>query len=108
MTIGSQTYGGSLLDHLGIELITSGSLDAYPMVELADIAERAPQLVLVPSEPYDFSDDHLAELREAFPHATIARVDGQDLFWWGSRTPGAIDRLATRLARLESDTDRHR
>jgi len=27
----------------------------------------------------------------------VAIVDGQDLFWWGIRTPGAADRLAAAL-----------
>ncbi len=55
-------------------------------------------LVLVPSEPYAFTDDHLADLRSAIPGAHVCRVDGQDLFWWGVRTPDALDRLAAVLA----------
>jgi hypothetical protein len=27
-------------------------------------------------------------------------IDGKDLFWWGARTPGAIDRLSAVLDRL--------
>lgn len=94
MTIGRQTYGASMLEHLGIELVATGSSESYPTVELDDVAELAPQLVLVPSEPYDFSDEHVAELRDRFTHARIVRVDGKDLFWWGARTAGAINRLA--------------
>jgi len=30
--------------------------------------------------------------------APVVLVDGQDLFWWGARTPGAVDRLRDRLA----------
>ena len=33
---------------------------------------------------------------DAFP--TLRRVDGQDLFWWGARTPDALARLARRFA----------
>jgi len=74
--------------------LATGSSESYPTVELDDVAELAPQLVLVPSEPYDFSDEHVAELRDRFTHARIVRVDGKDLFWWGARTAGAINRLA--------------
>ena len=28
----------------------------------------------------------------------VVIVDGQDLFWWGIRTPGAVDRLAAALS----------
>jgi len=27
-------------------------------------------------------------------------VDGRDLFWWGSRTPSALERLRATTARL--------
>jgi ABC-type Fe3+-hydroxamate transport system substrate-binding protein len=95
MSIASGTYGASLLGWLGVELVTSVAVDPYPTVELDEIAALAPDLVLVPSEPYEFSDAHLAELGDAIPRATIVRIDGQDLFWWGVRTPQAIARLAT-------------
>jgi hypothetical protein len=28
----------------------------------------------------------------------VVFVDGRDLFWWGARTPGAIERLRAVLA----------
>jgi hypothetical protein len=57
-------------------------------------------VVAVPSEPYEFNDAHLAELQEASPKSTVVRVDGQDLFWWGSRTQRAITRLHAALGSL--------
>ncbi len=36
------------------------------------------------------ADAHLAELSTVAP---AVRVDGKDLFWWGERTRGALDRL---------------
>ena len=97
MSIGAATYGGSLLRRLGIELVTSGSEVDYPTLELSEVAQAAPDLVLVPSEPYVFSDSHLDELAAELPSAVIQQIDGQDLFWWGIRTAGALDRLAVAL-----------
>jgi ABC-type Fe3+-hydroxamate transport system substrate-binding protein len=94
MSINEHTYGASVLERLGIRSVTAGSPDPYPTVDLADVAALDPDLVLVPSEPYEFTESHLAELHRSLPHATIVRVDGRDLFWWGIRTPGAIRRLA--------------
>lgn len=98
MTIGPDTYGASLLAHLGIDLATADLAGDYPVIELDELAARAPDLVLVPSEPYAFSDDHLAELGRVVPRARMIRVDGQDLFWWGVRTPDAIERLGAAIA----------
>lgn len=96
MTIGSVTYGASVLERLGIDVIALGE-GPYPSVELADVAARGPDLVIVPSEPYEFSDQHLDEIASAVPHSSIVRVDGRDLFWWGIRTPIALSRLKTAL-----------
>ena len=96
MSINADTYGASVLAHAGIELATAAAAERYPTVEL-DAVERA-DVVLVPSEPYSFTAAHLAELRRAFPSATVERVDGQDLFWWGARTPGALRRLAVQFS----------
>ena len=97
MTINADTYGASVLAALGIELVTATAPERYPTVELADVATANPTYVLVPSEPYEFVDRHVAELAAAFPRAEVRRVDGQDLFWWGIRTPGALERLAAVL-----------
>ena len=97
MTISAATYGASVLDHLGIDVIPTGAGAAYPTVELADLPSHDPEIVLVPSEPYEFGDAHLAELSDALPGVAVIRVDGQDLFWWGTRTPGALRRLSDQL-----------
>jgi len=97
MSIGADTYGASMLDLLGIDLVTAGAPDPYPTVALDEIVARRPDLVLVPSEPYVFTDDHVAELRSQLPGAEIIRIDGQDLFWWGVRTPDALERLSAVL-----------
>jgi ABC-type Fe3+-hydroxamate transport system substrate-binding protein len=93
MTVNGDTYGASVLRAVGVELVTAAWSERYPMVELVDAAALAPDVVLVPSEPYSFTAAHLDELRAAFPGAVVMAVDGQDLFWWGTRTPGAIGRL---------------
>ncbi len=99
MSINAGTYAGSLLRRLGIELVTAGAAVAYPTIDLDDVAACAPDLVLVPSEPYDFTKTHLDELARALPSARIHRIDGQDLFWWGVRTPAAVSRVAEFLDR---------
>ncbi len=91
MTLNASTYGASVLAHLGLVNVFADAGDRYPTVELDDVASRRPDLVLLPSEPYPFAArhvDHVAGLG-----AEVRLVDGQDLFWWGVRTPAAIGRL---------------
>jgi len=93
MVLAPGTYGASLLELLGVTVVPAGG-GRYDAIDLAAIERSAADLVVVPSEPYDFTDDHLVELGRVAP---IVRVDGRDLFWWGARTPGAVRRLDERI-----------
>jgi hypothetical protein len=93
MALGVPTYGASILEHLGIRTVFD-SEGPYPTVTLTGAAERHPDLVLAPSEPYPFSARQASELE---PIAPTLFVDGKDLFWWGARTEGAMLRLAEAL-----------
>jgi hypothetical protein len=90
MSINGSTYGSSLLAAAGIANVYEDSPDTYPTTELLEVRQRRPDAVLAPSEPYPFKERHRAELETVAP---VTLVDGQDLFWWGSRTAGALQRL---------------
>ena len=94
MTISDDTYGGSLLASLGFDSVASGWTDRYPVIDLAKARALGAEVVLAPSEPYAFTERHRAELETV---AAVHFVDGQDLFWWGARTPAARARLAAVL-----------
>jgi ABC-type Fe3+-citrate transport system substrate-binding protein len=93
MTIARSTYAASVLHTLGVDTLPSAPESVYPTVELDEVAALRPALVLLPSEPYPFAKRHIAEVARSFGDARIVLVDGQDLFWWGVRTPMAIERL---------------
>jgi ABC-type Fe3+-hydroxamate transport system substrate-binding protein len=95
MALGVPTYGSSLLRHLGVRNVFGGG--PYPKIELNDAALRKPDVVLAPSEPYPFTKRQLPELETVAP---TTFVDGKDLFWWGVRTWGAVERLRHLVAGL--------
>lgn len=95
MSVAGDTYGSSLLAAIGVTNVLAGAPDRYPTVDLAEVQGLAPDVVLAPTEPYAFRPRHLAELAAVAP---VVEVDGQDLFWWGYRTPAAVRRLHDRLA----------
>ncbi len=96
IALGTPAYGASLLAHLGVANIFDDG-EPYPEVELVNVASMGADVVLAPSEPYPFSKRQLVELETVAPTMFI---DGKDLFWWGSRTPSALLRLAERLTLL--------
>jgi ABC-type Fe3+-hydroxamate transport system substrate-binding protein len=89
MALGAPTYGSSLLAHLGVLNVFEDS-GPYPEIELSEASSRLPDVVLAPSEPYPFTKRQLPELESV---ASTMFVDGKDLFWWGVRTRGALDRF---------------
>jgi ABC-type Fe3+-hydroxamate transport system substrate-binding protein len=97
MSLASDTYGASLLDLLGVGNVFADSLHRYPEVTLEEVAARAPNVVLLPSEPYVFTETHADEVRAVVGSVPIVFVDGRDLFWWGIRTPDAAARLRQSL-----------
>jgi ABC-type Fe3+-hydroxamate transport system substrate-binding protein len=97
MALGEPTFGTSLLAALGVGVVPSDA-GPYPEVDLDAVAALAPDVVLVPSEPYDFTDAHLEELATVAPPM---RVDGKDLLWWGTRTRAALERLSSQLGASE-------
>jgi ABC-type hemin transport system substrate-binding protein len=97
MSLASDTYGASLLDLLGVANLFADSRDRYPEVTLTEVAARAPSVVLLPDEPYAFTEKHAAEIRAQIGRVPVLLVDGRDLFWWGYRTPAAAARLRAAL-----------
>ncbi len=95
MTIGGGCYGSSLLEAVGIANVFADAPERYPTTTLDQAAARHPDLVVAPSEPYPFGARHVDELARVAP---VELVDGQDLFWWGARTPAALARLSARLS----------
>jgi ABC-type Fe3+-hydroxamate transport system substrate-binding protein len=93
MSISGATYASTLLAQLGVRNVLADHADVYPTVDLAEVAALQPDLVLLPSEPYPFTQRHVAEYQRALPDARVVLVNGQDLFWWGVRTTAAVQRL---------------
>lgn len=96
MTINGDTYGASVLAAAGWRSAWADDPVRYPEVTEDEVRARRPEAVLVPTEPWTFTAEDLPELTEAFA-APAVLVDGQDLFWWGARTAGAVGRLRAAL-----------
>jgi ABC-type Fe3+-hydroxamate transport system substrate-binding protein len=100
MSINRDTYGSSLLQACGAINVLDAHPQRYPTVTLDEVAALAPDVVLAPTEPYPWGERH----RHLFSTiAAMVVVDGQDLFWWGVRTPAAIRRIGERLRQIALD-----
>jgi ABC-type Fe3+-hydroxamate transport system substrate-binding protein len=75
----------------------------YPRVTMAEVVEHAPEIILLPSEPYPFTEADLAAF-EAFPEIPAVQnkrvhlVDGSLLTWHGTRLALALAELPALVA----------
>ena len=90
MCAGPDTYVADLVRQAGLAPIGP---EGYPRLAEAELDALDPQVLLLPDEPYRFTQRHQAELQRRFPGARVRRVDGAGLTWYLSRTEEALAAL---------------
>jgi ABC-type Fe3+-hydroxamate transport system substrate-binding protein len=80
MVVGARTFTGDVLARLGLDNVFGAGPDRYPHVEAGRIRAAAPDLVLLPDEPYRFTPD---DGPEEFPAQRVVFVPGRLLTWYG-------------------------
>jgi ABC-type Fe3+-hydroxamate transport system substrate-binding protein len=100
MAAGKSTFIDEMLGHAGFtNVLTEQS--RYPELSAEQIRALNPEVILLSSEPYPFSEaKHFAEFQELVPRANVMLVDGEMFSWYGSRLLEAAEyfqQLATRL-----------
>lgn len=96
---GSQTFIDAMLRDLGWTNVFADQ-SRYPSFTLDELVQRKPELVLLSSEPYPFSDEHLAIIYSILPSSQPILVDGEMFSWYGSRmqwAPAYFDQLRARI-----------
>ena len=101
MAVGRDTYADDLLRLCGGENVFADRAERrYPLVETEDIVAAAPEVILLPDEPYAFGPRDAAELAALDTPAAgrIHLVDGTLLSWYGPRIGRAIETIRPLLA----------
>ena len=95
MSVNADTYIHSMLSRIGADNVCANYTDRYPVVHDESVKALAPDLVLLPSEPYAFGLTHQTEVLRSglFPGKPVLLIDGRDASWHGARTGRALGRL---------------
>jgi ABC-type Fe3+-hydroxamate transport system substrate-binding protein len=88
LTIGGDTFIHDMLQRAEF-LNCFANENRYPEVTLEAIRNAGCELLLLSSEPYPFSEKHIALLQPQLPKTKIILVDGEFFSWYGSRLQGA-------------------
>jgi ABC-type hemin transport system substrate-binding protein len=93
MIAGSDTYISRTLESIGWINAYEGA-ERYPALDKDQMAACAADIVLMSSEPYPFRRRDAERLKAQWPTAPrLARIDGQMLSWFGTRTREAMEQL---------------
>ena len=97
MAVGGETFAGDLLRLSGgVNVFEQHrSSGRYPQVTVEEIANAAPDVILLPDEPYRFTNRHRGELLAlhdvpAVRTERVYLIDGQLLTWHGPRIGEAL------------------
>jgi ABC-type Fe3+-hydroxamate transport system substrate-binding protein len=93
MALGRDTFAGDVLARLGVANALGSHPHRYPRIDPTDLP--AHDLVVLPDEPYAFSED---DGPEAFPGVAHACVSGRHLTWYGPSLVDARRVLSQQLA----------
>ncbi len=78
----------------------------YPRVKIAEIIAAQPDLILLPSEPYAYSEKSVGEFTEIFAKTPAGRdrhiylIDGTLITWFGTRLAQALEELPNFFSRF--------
>jgi ABC-type Fe3+-hydroxamate transport system substrate-binding protein len=103
MTVGGDTYVHHLLALCGAHNVF-GDRQRYPEVTFDDVVSAQPEIILLPSEPFVFTEAHLPEFKQldvpAAENDQIFLVDGSLLTWHGTRIAYALEALPQLLKKV--------
>lgn len=84
MAAASETFIDEMLQIAGFQNVFAKQ-KRYPEISIDDLQNACPDYILLSSEPYPFSEIHIAELQTHCPKSRIILVDGELFSWYGSR-----------------------
>lgn len=95
MVVGRDTFTGDLLARAGLSNVFADHADRYPTLDLAMIDSAGADVVLLPDEPYVFTE---SDGPEAFTHTPSELVEGRLITWYGPSLVEAHVMLQTLLS----------
>ena len=84
MTVGGDTFISHLLEKAGFHNLYAYT-KRYPEISMEDLQTKDCKILLLSSEPYPFSEKHVATFLTMLPDVKILLVNGEMFSWYGSR-----------------------
>ena len=95
MTVSPNTYVARMLELVRWCTVATDTRVRYPTVQLTPKLLESVDIVLFSTEPFKFTEDHIAAFREQnkLPRKTMRIIDGEMVSWYGSRAIQGLNYL---------------
>lgn len=100
MTFNGDTFAHAVAALCGVENPWTDAPERYPETTLEAVEDAGVEAVLLPSEPYAFTEEHLDLFQHLDPAPEVALLDGEALTWYGSRTPWGVREVHRTVERV--------
>jgi ABC-type Fe3+-hydroxamate transport system substrate-binding protein len=103
MSINRDTFVDSVIRDAGGENVFGDKPKRYPGFTLPEVLEKKPEVILLPTEPYRFTEADKADFESlgndlpAVRDLRIHIVEGELLSWYGPRLPRALREVSVLL-----------
>jgi ABC-type hemin transport system substrate-binding protein len=110
MTFNVDTYADDMLWRCGAENVARTKSERYCSTTLEEIADLAPEIVLLPGEPYPFTDEHFVHLKPlaetpAGRGGHFYRINGMALCRYGPRIADGLTELSRLFTYVRATID---
>lgn len=95
MWVGSDTFTHDLLEHLGCQNLGAQFGDRYPAQDVDALIDLAPDVVILPDEPFCFTPE---QWPDRYREQQVAYVAGRMLTWYGPSLVDSWNYLNTALS----------
>jgi ABC-type Fe3+-hydroxamate transport system substrate-binding protein len=106
MGAGGDTFISDMLRRNGFINVLQDKI-RYPSLSTDDIKALEPDIILLSSEPFPFSNKHINEVKNECPFSEVILADGTYFSWYGSRLQYAPDYFSSLLGQTEQYEKNH-
>jgi ABC-type Fe3+-hydroxamate transport system substrate-binding protein len=100
MAAAAGTYISDLIETFGGENVFPRETGPWPETSEEGLVSLAPELLVLPDEPYRFGEADAARWKGLLPSARVTLAGGEDFCWHGVRTVRGLDAARAHLAAL--------
>lgn len=95
MTVAPSTYIARMLELVRWRTVSTDTRVRYPTIQMTPKLLEGVDIVLFSTEPFKFTEDHIAEFRDKFrlPRKPMRIIDGEMVSWYGSRAIQGLNYL---------------